>query len=329
MQSLPDGFDIERLPGLLQTGWGITPAQVTYAPLGFGSYHWIVEAETGLRFFVTVDDLDDKPWLGSTRDTAYDGLVLAFDTSLTLHSDQMLEFVVAPIPGLSGVGVLRVADRYALSVYPYVDGVAGEFGGELDPDRRTAVVDLLARLHRASPLQVRPRVDVPFADRASLEKAVSEPGAGWSPGPYSGPAHLWLREHAAGLRRRLDEFDRLQGSLSGRPLTITHGEPHPGNMLSAAGGLLLIDWDTVALAPPERDLWLVHDPEGAALGEYEERTGYRADHQLLSMYRLAWDLSDVAAYLAVLRSARVRTADTEEAWQNITGMTSIDGPPRR
>jgi spectinomycin phosphotransferase len=41
------------------------------------------------------------------------------------------------------------------------------------------------------------------------------------------------------------------------PVVVTHGEPHPGNILRAAGGLYLIDWDTVGLALPERDLWMV------------------------------------------------------------------------
>ena len=41
---------------------------------------------------------------------------------------------------------------------------------------------------------------------------------------------------------------------------ITHGEPHPGNILRSRGRLLLIDWDTAGVALPERDLWHVAGP---------------------------------------------------------------------
>ena len=38
---------------------------------------------------------------------------------------------------------------------------------------------------------------------------------------------------------------------------VTHGEPHPVNVMQTDAGRVLIDWDTVAIAPPERDLWMV------------------------------------------------------------------------
>lgn len=46
---------------------------------------------------------------------------------------------------------------------------------------------------------------------------------------------------------------------------ITHGEPNAANMLwSANGDLFLIDWDTVAIGPRERDLWLPDELAGGA-----------------------------------------------------------------
>jgi aminoglycoside phosphotransferase (APT) family kinase protein len=36
---------------------------------------------------------------------------------------------------------------------------------------------------------------------------------------------------------------------------LTHGEPHPGNVIGTDDGWLLVDWDTAAIAQPERDLW--------------------------------------------------------------------------
>ncbi len=48
-------------------------------------------------------------------------------------------------------------------------------------------------------------------------------------------------------------------------LVITHGEPHAANVMGSPGGLVLVDWDTVLLAPPERDLWGIADDESPCL----------------------------------------------------------------
>ena len=57
-----------RLAGALADGWGLDVAAADYAALGAGSYHWFVRDAEGARAFVTVDDLDQKTWLGDTRD---------------------------------------------------------------------------------------------------------------------------------------------------------------------------------------------------------------------------------------------------------------------
>jgi thiamine kinase-like enzyme len=49
---------------------------------------------------------------------------------------------------------------------------------------------------------------------------------------------------------------------------VTHGEPHPANVIRTPGGLKLIDWDTVQLAPAERDLWMVAGPSGDDFDRY-------------------------------------------------------------
>ncbi len=99
---------------------------------------------------------------------------------------------------------------------------------------------------------------------------------------------------------------------------ITHGEPHPGNIMREHDHLRLIDWDTVALAPPERDLWMLATPDGRELAEYVDATGKALDEDALGLYRLAWDLGDVAAYLDLFRSVHQHDEDTEQAWGYLT-----------
>ena len=68
-----------------------------------------------------------------------------------------------------------------------------------------------------------------------------------------------MADRAGRLRERLADFDRRVDEASGADLVVTHGEPHPGNLVMVEDSPVLVDWDTVGLAPPERDLWLVAD----------------------------------------------------------------------
>ena len=51
----------------------------------------------------------------------------------------------------------------------------------------------------------------------------------------------------------------LQLKESSPPTVITHGDA-PGNILvTSPEEIFIIDWDDIVLAPPERDLWFLHD----------------------------------------------------------------------
>lgn len=317
VRSLPEEFDVALLEHVLGAGWGLTPSSIDYAPVGFGSYHWTVLDVDGRRLFVTVDDLDRKPWFGKARGPAFAGLCTAFATAHALRHDRGLSGVVAPILSLDGAPAQRVGDRHAVAVFPYVDAPGGDFGQALGQEAGLSLLELLAELHSASLPAVPTRIDVPALGRGDLEQALAERDQPWRDGPYAEPVRDWLRSHAGALVEQLRELDRLTAAVRHLPRVVTHGEPHPGNVLFTVEGLLLIDWDTVALAPRERDLWLAADGEGD-LAAYAARTGHTADQDALTHYRLAWDVSDVAAYVTELRGAEERTEDREASWGYLT-----------
>jgi spectinomycin phosphotransferase len=80
-----------------------------------------------------------------------------------------------------------------------------------------------------------------------------------------------------------------------------------------------VDWDTVALAPPERDLWHL---DAASVARYGALTGRPAKGDALAYYRLAWDLADVASFVGWLRAPHRRTPDTIKA---LDGLVTIGG----
>jgi spectinomycin phosphotransferase len=316
----PAGISDRAVSAALADGWQIRAAAVRYVPVGAGSYHWVVRDSAGGRWFVTVDDLGDKPWLGDTGSTVFAGLRAAMDTALALRTEAGLGFVVAPVPAADGATVRLADHQHAITVFPFLDGASGEFG-ELPPAaERAELAGLLAALHRATPVATRAsRREVGVPLRGVLDNALDELGREWTGGPFAEPARAVLGGAAGQVRRLLRRFDQLAGQVTaaaGEPV-ITHGEPHPGNLIRVNGNPMLIDWDTVALARPERDLWLIASEDGDELRRYAEASGRTPDPDALALYRLRWTLDDIASFVRELRSPHGRTPGSEDAWRNL------------
>jgi spectinomycin phosphotransferase len=315
VKDLPDEFDAGALAVALAEGWGLDLVAADYAAVGAGSYHWLVRDAEGARGFVTVDDLDQKTWLGDTRDAAFDGLRAAFDTAAALR-EAGLDFVVAPIRTRDGESLRRVGSRHTLALFPFVDGRTGGFG-EFDPAERAAVVALLAELHRATPAvaAVAHTVGLELPGRGHIEAALRDVDEPWAGGPLSEPARRAFAGRASDVAELLALADRLAAGVAerGGEWVVTHGEPHAANVMRTGDRHVLVDWDTVALAPPERDLWMV-------VGE-AEHTG--ADPEAVDYFRLTWDLKDIAERLNVLRSPHRRTDDTVWAYEGLVQLVAI------
>src|SRR5262249_12607920 len=88
---------------------------------------------------------------------------------------------------------------------------------------------------------------------------------------------------------------------------------------------------TVALAPPERDLWMVATETGDEQRRYTEITGRPVDHALLETYRLRWALDDISCFVRDLRAPHRRTPGTEHAYDGLALSVAqlIPYPPPR
>ncbi|MGH9184730.1 MAG: hypothetical protein ACRD0U_02765 [Acidimicrobiales bacterium] len=119
-----------------------------YLPVGGGAYHWMY-TDAARRWFVTCDDLDTKPWLGSDRDMVFEALLAAYDTAMALRASGSA-FVVAPFAARSGAPAERVDDRYSVSGLEYVEGTPGQWGRRISPRTVAALVSMLALLHHST-----------------------------------------------------------------------------------------------------------------------------------------------------------------------------------
>ena len=318
MLTPPDGVPETALAPMLERWWGLAAASVQYQAVGWGSHHWDVTDTAGRRWFVTLDELEHKRRSADEPLTAGFGRLRAALAAARDLRDGGASFVVAPVPTADGEPVARVSDGYGVAVYPFIDGERFGWGEFSSPEHRLGVLGLVAAVHTA-PAAARRHAradDYAVPHRDDLEAACAPAGEAPDCGPYARPAALLMKQHAAPVGRLLARYDRLvrQARARGTAAVLTHGEPHPGNTMRTADGWLLIDWDTALVAPPERDLWSLDPGDGSILEAYARATGVRAQPYLLDLYRLQWDIADVAIEVSRFRRPHAGSIDDDEAW---------------
>jgi thiamine kinase-like enzyme len=158
---------------------------------------------------------------------------------------------------------------------------------------------------------------VPMAD--GLRAALAGTSERWSGGPYGEPARGLLARHAASLTALMAAYDELARQVRSSPsrLVVTHGEPGAATMLRTPAGFVLVDWDFVQMAPPERDLWDLAESDRSVLTAYTEATGTAVDSAALALFRMWYDLSEIAGYICLFRDVHTDTEDAAESWENL------------
>ena len=327
MLTPPGGLTEDELVGVLRRHWDIETAQLRYAPVGWGSHHWVLTARDGSARFVTVDELDarrssaDEP-----REVVVGRLASALGAARAL-ADAGSGVVVAPAPGAGDRVLASVTDAYVAAVYPFVEGESFSWGHPLSAEHRAALLAMVVEVH-AAPTGVRdlaPVDDFAIQHRDGLEAALRESregGAASPAGPYAARVARLVADHAAALRAALTTYDRLVAGARRRTqeaAVLTHGEPHPGNTMRTAGGWRLIDWDTARVAPPERDLWSMDPGDGTLHEAYVATTGRALLPDVLELYRRRWDLSDVAVDVARFRRPHRGSEEDATAFEVLRG----------
>ena len=75
-------------------------------------------------------------------------------------------------------------------------------------------------------------------------------------------------------------------------------------------GWRLIDWETALLAPPERDLWML----GPGISRRTQAAGVAVLPEMLELYRLRWDIADLAFGVDRFQGPHPGNADDDESW---------------
>jgi spectinomycin phosphotransferase len=322
MRVEPAEISCDLVTGILREHWGFRAAEVAYAPVGFGSHHWVASEADGPRWFVTADRLDPRGnWLGSTAEEVKGAIEAAAHTTKDL-ADSGYEFVVAPLPDRTGRLVREVLPGWVLVVLPYLQGWSTPDGPWDDPAERAQIAGILGRLHAATPPGALQRWDFAVPGRDALLAALADLDRPWSCGPYSEPTRLRLAGALDHLHGRLAHYDALvrEVEASDDPWVVTHGEPHSANVVRTTDGRMhLIDWDTVHLAPRERDLSAILGGPTDVLPVYQAEAGPVSPRTAaIELFHVWWSLAEIATYVRLFRGPHAESQDSEESWRNLT-----------
>ncbi len=252
---------------------------VQHLAVGFGAWHWRATADGSPPLFVTLDRL-------AQRHTAA-GLEAAYRGAADLAAAG-LGFVLAPLPSTDGAMTVGLGDD-RLSATPWLDGVSGD--GDL-PDAGSAdeTAAMLAALHSAAAPPGLP-VWHPLVDGTLPEQLADRTRTPWVGGPYGERARTALAGRLGAVASWVTRYLDLARRADPASWVATHGEPHTRNQLRTRDGrTLLVDWESLKLAPAERDLRL--------LVEQGYGSRCRAEPTLVEMFDLEWRLDEVAQYAA-------------------------------
>ncbi|HEV2528239.1 MAG TPA: phosphotransferase [Thermomicrobiales bacterium] len=332
MLTPPDDLDPALLRATLLDHWRLDAGDLAlaYLPVGFGSHHWSATAPDGRRWFVTGDD-HRMVRRGTHLAPGPDDLDAALRTVTTLRQAG-LAFAHGPLLAADGRAARRVKNTgWTVSVYDHLEAESLGDHGVIPPTDRPAVLRMLARLHAVSVAEAGAELrtfDFAIGDRAELEAALEDVDRPWGTGPLAEPARNLMALHADGIRQALRAHDaRVSRVLADRSgWVITHGEPHGGNILRGPGGdLHLVDWDTAALGPPERDLAGIPGADASDdWSDYLEAGGTGTISPAMFRARgLWWDLNDLAEFVAWFRATHEETPEMIVAWEAISAVLPL------
>lgn len=287
----------EEVRGAVRDLWSVEVGSARYLPVGFGAHHW------------QVNGLDEVPALFATVDIltghrTAEHLRASYRAATALASIGFTG-VVAPVPTCDGEVAVSVGDGVLLSVTPWLSGRSPGEEEAREPGHVARVARLLGELHGlalpADAPEWSPRVHPGFAARIGTALEVD-----WTAGPFGAAAHREVtraRSALAGWETRYLEL--CAKALACRENWVpTHGEPHFANQFIDASGLRLVDWETLAVAPPERDLRDLPEPG---------RSRFPVDPEMIELFDLEWRLMEVDEYVRWFQGPHEGTSDDETA----------------
>lgn len=293
MLEKPD-LDDATLISCLADAYGLSINDVSFLPLG-------ADVNTAVYRAVTTDDV---AYFVKLRRGAFDSASVLVPHILRARG---ISHVIAPIPTRSG-DLWTSSREFTVILYPFIAGESG-FDRPLTDEQWVAFGDALNRMHSIHlPEEITAKLPRESFDarwresvRAFQERVEHET---FDDPAAAGLANL-LRAKRDTVSHIVNRAEELGDELSKRPLdmVLCHGDIHAGNVLIDDHTMYIVDWDTLTIAPKERDLMFI----GAGIGlvwnsPREEELFYRRygrtdiDTHALAYYRYERIVQDIAEF---------------------------------
>lgn len=312
----PSHVSDDEVLGAVRAHWSPAVDRVEHLPVGFGAHHWAASVGGVRRLFVTLDGLEPRH-TAATLEGAY--------TGASALASQGLEFVLAPLRSSGGTCTVLLGGG-ALSATPWLDGTSGDGPHTgLTGARRSAA--RLSRLHAA---RVGPEVRRwrPLVGPDLGEELAELLAREWDGGPHGAAAREVVLAALDDVRAWTARYHRLAGCTDPTTWVPTHGEPHTRNLLRTAEGELVVDWESLAVAPRERDLATLVDHGPGWEDAYTWPAGADGpDPGALELFDLEWRLDEIAQYADLFAGEH---ADDADARTSLGGLRhELTRPARR
>lgn len=286
----------DQLIGCLRTGFGLNIGQINFLPIG---------ADRNTAVFRAIAD-DATPYFMKLRSGIFDEMSLIVPK--LLH-DQQIASMIPPLATHSG-RLWADLENFKVAVFPYVEGGDG-YQIDLSDRHWINFGHALRALHTAAlPAAITNRIQQErYSDQ--WRKRVSQFQTLVEEQQFTDRVATalaaFVRQKKSEISNLIQRAEYLASVLQtqSNPFVLCHADIHAGNMLiDAEDHLYLVDWDTLILAPKERDLMFVGG--GLFLNqrspEEEERLFYQGYGQTqvnplaLAYYRYERIVQDIAAY---------------------------------
>jgi spectinomycin phosphotransferase len=310
---LPD----ELLIACLQHDYGLRIVQVDFLPLG---------NDLNTAVYRVVAD-DARSYFLKLRSGAFDEITVAIPRLL---SDQGMAQIIAPIATSAGQLWTRL-EAYAVILFPFVAGRNG-FEVEVSDRQRVELGAALKRIHTLA---------VPEALRQRLPREIYAPywrelvrgfQAHAEDTTFTEPVAAQLAALLRAKRTVIDDLilraEQRASLLQNRSLeyVLCHADIHAANLLiDANDSLYIVDWDTLIVAPKERDLMFVDSGIDNVWRSAREQAlfyqGYgeaELESIALAYYRYERIVEDIAAYCQQLLLTDQGGKDREEGLRQLT-----------
>ncbi|MDL2317816.1 aminoglycoside phosphotransferase family protein [Eubacteriales bacterium OttesenSCG-928-A19] len=280
---------------MLQSHYAITPYALIEMEGGWSASAYKAVTEKGSRFVKVYDK--HRPSIQSwiERTEAYMPIVLWLHEHTALR-DKM----IAPL--LTEDGAYKVEDDDFLFIaFPFLDG-ASLCESPLSASQAHQLAEILATLHSYNDSIPVPTKDImedfslPFFDKLSSYVALQG-----TPSAIAATLDHYADSILAAMETLAPLSDQLRSAQI--PLVLCHTDVHGWNLMQTAGGLVLIDWEGLRLAPAEADLFsftdgfFFDDASEAFFAAYAAfRPEYSVDKSVMDFYRLRRRLEDIEAF---------------------------------